>query len=79
MGISDGEDFCEAMIRLGMASKADLFMAQMQDYLNLGGESRMNEPGTLKSRNWRWRMLPGAASPELAKQIAARTETYGRA
>ena len=79
MGISDGEDFCEAIIRLGMASKADLFMAQMQDYLNLGGESRMNEPGTLKSQNWRWRMLPGAASPELAKQIAARTETYGRA
>jgi 4-alpha-glucanotransferase len=79
MGISDGEDFCEAIIRLGMASKADLFMAQMQDYLNLGGESRMNEPGTLKSRNWRWRMLPGAASPELAKQIAARTETHGRA
>ena len=79
MGVTEGEDFCEAIIRLGMASKAELFMAQMQDYLKLGGESRMNVPGQLNSQNWRWRMLPGAASPALAKEIAARTEEFGRA
>jgi len=78
MGITEGEDFCKAIIRLGMASKADLFMVQMQDYLDLGGSSRMNEPGKLKMQNWRWRMLPGAASPALAQEIAALTKEFNR-
>ena len=73
MRIEEGEDFCEAIIRLGMESKANLFMVQMQDYLRLGGEARMNEPGVLKSMNWRWRMLPGAATTELAEEITALT------
>ena len=79
MGISEGEDFCKAIIRLGMDSKAALFMAQMQDYLDLDGRGRMNVPGELNARNWRWRMLPGAASPALAGQIAAQTVAAGRA
>ncbi len=78
MKIEEGEDFCEAIIRLGMESKADLFMVQMQDYLRLGAEARMNEPGKLNSRNWRWRMLPGAAADELAAEIAALTTASGR-
>jgi 4-alpha-glucanotransferase len=79
MGIGEGEDFCKAIIRLGMESRADLFMCQMQDWLNLDGGSRMNEPGVLKTRNWRWRMLPGADSPQLAAEIAALTKNFGRA
>lgn len=79
MGISDGEDFCKSILRLGMNSKANLFMAQMQDYLNLGGSARMNEPGILKPQNWRWRMLPSAATDALAREIAAMTEEARRA
>ena len=79
MGISEGEDFCEAIIRLGMESKAGVFMAQMQDYLDLDGRSRMNVPGELNAHNWRWRMLPGAANDQLAERIAALTEAAGRA
>ena len=78
MNMKEGEDFCDAIIRLGMESRANLFMAQMQDYLRLGAESRMNEPGVLKPMNWRWRMLPGAATEALAKEIAAWTEAAGR-
>ena len=78
MKITEGEDFCKAIIRLGMASKANLFMVQMQDYLRLGGEARMNEPGVLKPQNWRWRMLPGAAHEDLAREIAALTVEFGR-
>ena len=78
MKLRDGEDFCAAIIRLGMESCASLFMAQMQDYLNLGGEARMNEPGVMKTQNWRWRMLPGAASAELAEKIAALTSRAQR-
>jgi len=78
MGITEGEDFCEAIIRLGMESKANLFMVQMQDYLGLGAEARMNEPGLMKMQNWRWRMLPGAADAALAAKIAALTAASGR-
>lgn len=49
-----------------MSSVADLFVAQMQDWLALGGESRMNVPGVLGHGNWCWRMLPGALTDELA-------------
>ena len=78
MMITEGEDFCDAIIRLGMDSKANLFMVQMQDYLRLGAEARMNEPGHMNARNWRWRMLPGAANDQLADEIAAMTEKSNR-
>ena len=69
LGISKADDLAKAIIEAGAGSKAKLFVAQMQDYLGLGGEARMNEPGTLKPENWRWRMLPGQASEELAQEI----------
>ena len=77
-GLNDEEGFNWGFIRGGMASVADLFVAQMQDYLALGAEARTNLPGTLGG-NWQWRLLPGQASSELAKRIAAATKLYGRA
>ena len=59
-------------------SKAKLFVAQMQDYLGLGGEARMNEPGTLKPENWRWRMAAGQASGSLAQKIYCLTQAAKR-
>ena len=46
LGISKADDLAKAIIEAGAGSKARLFVAQMQDYLGLGGEARMNEPGT---------------------------------
>ena len=60
-----------------MGSVADLFVAQIQDYLGLGGEARINTPGSVGG-NWRWRLLPGELTPELAEKIAAMTRRYGR-
>lgn len=77
LGVREGEGLAWAMIRGGMGSVADLFIAQMQDYLGLGAEARMNQPGTTAG-NWRWRMAPGAASPALARRIARYTWMYGR-
>ena len=48
------------------------------DYLRLGRETRMNEPGRLLQSNWRWRMLPGAANEALAQKIAGLTERSNR-
>ena len=77
LGLNEEEGFNWGMIRGGMSSVADTFVAQMQDYLGLGPEARMNEPGTLGG-NWQWRLLPGEASPALAKRIRQYARLYGR-
>jgi len=77
LGLNEAEGFNWGMIRGGMSSVADTFVVQMQDILGLGAEGRMNTPGT-DSGNWRWRLLPGEAGPNLAKKLAYYTKMYGR-
>ena len=77
LGLNDEEGFVWGFIRGGMSSVAELFVAQMQDYLGLGSETRTNVPGTLGG-NWQWRLSPGQITPELTERIAAMTRMYGR-
>lgn len=77
MHITDDEGWCWGFIRTGMASASELFVVQMQDVLELGGECRMNVPG-VPDGNWRWRMAPGAITPELTEKLKRYTLTYHR-
>ena len=77
LGASGREAVRKALLRCGMGSTAELFVAQMQDYLALGSEGRINVPG-VAAGNWRWRMAPGAAAAGLAAEIRALAEVYGR-
>ena len=77
LGLNREEGYNWGFLRGGMGSKARLFVAQMQDYLDLGGTARMNTPGTLGG-NWQWRMKSGAASPELARRLREFTRLFGR-
>lgn len=77
LGLSEGEGLHWGLIRGGMGSVADLFVAQMQDYLGLGAEGRMNTPSTLGG-NWQWRMQAGDANKTLAKKLAKMAWMYGR-
>ena len=77
LGLNDREGFNWGIIRGGMSSVARLFVAQMQDYLELGLHHRTNIPGT-QSGNWQWRLLPDEATPALARRIRRVTELYGR-
>ena len=77
LGASGRENVRRALLRCGMGSTAELFVAQMQDYLALGSEGRINVPG-VAAGNWRWRMAPGAAAAGLAAEIRALAEVYGR-
>ena len=77
LGIGEECPLNQAMLRAGMSSVAMTFVAQMQDYLELGAESRMNKPGT-SSGNWRWRMLPGEFTEKLVKEIRHSAALYGR-
>ena len=61
-----------------MGCAAELFITQMQDWLDLGAFARMNEPGSLGHGNWCWRMGADAATKRLAKRIRRMTEIYGR-
>lgn len=78
LGLNDREGEIWGVIRGGMASVAQLFVAQMQDYLELGREGRMNSPGTCSSEHWAWRAGAQVYSPELAGRIRAVTQRYGR-
>lgn len=77
-GIGRADDLARAMLEGGMFSPARLFIAGMQDYLRLGAEARMNVPGRMNARNWRWRVTKAQLSPALAAEIAALTEKSGR-
>jgi len=77
-GIKNGKEGNWAFIRAALASAANTAIIPMQDYLGLNDRARMNIPSTLGGNNWRWRMLPGAASPALAKKIRRLTDVYGR-
>lgn len=72
------DDLAQNLLRRGLASKADLFLAQMQNYLGLGGDARMNEPGTLKPKNWRWRVTSEQLTPTLAHTLRTLAEEAGR-
>jgi 4-alpha-glucanotransferase len=61
-----------------MASVSDTFIAQMQDYLELGAEARMNTPGILSPQNWSWRMEKDALTPPLAQKLRTLTQLYER-
>ncbi|MBQ3357051.1 MAG: 4-alpha-glucanotransferase [Oscillospiraceae bacterium] len=78
LGVTDRKELIWAILRAGMASIADTFIAQLQDYLELGAEGRMNEPGTFGFPNWTWRVDETALTPTLAKKIARLTKLYER-
>ena len=78
LGVYDVARLPEALLRAGMGSRAELFIAQMQDVLGLGAESRMNTPGTAAG-NWAWRLLPGQADAQAAARLLARTQAACRA
>ena len=77
LGINDEEGLVWGIIRGGMSSVAALFIAQLQDYLELGCEGRMNTPGTLGC-NWQWRLLNEEITAELTEKLAEITRIYGR-
>ena len=79
LGLNQEEGYIRGMIRGAMSSVSRLCVVQMQDYLELGKEARMNFPGTLSPANWTWRARDGFDSDDLAKRILRISKLYGRA
>lgn len=80
-GARDGRRIHWELLRLAMASVANIAIAPMQDVLGLGTSARMNLPGTAAG-NWTWRApwdaLTGGAADDLADELRQLSVTYGR-
>ncbi|GHU71126.1 4-alpha-glucanotransferase [Clostridia bacterium] len=66
-----------AMIRAAWSSVSNTAIAPMQDFLELGGDARINVPG-VPDGNWGWRMPDGMLTKTLAAKIRTITELYRR-
>ena len=78
MALTTEEGYVWGVIRTAMSSVSDLCVIQMQDFLNLGAEARMNFPGTLSDANWTWRAEKGMLTDILAEKIGKMTRLYNR-
>lgn len=78
MRLTEDEGYVWGTIRTAMSCVSDWCVVQLQDYLNLGAEARMNFPGTMTDCNWTWRLQPGLLTDELAERILKLTRLYGR-
>jgi len=77
LSLTKEEGYNWGVIRGAWSSIADISIAQMQDFLNLGNEARINMPSTL-GKNWRWRVKGDAFTEKLAENIYKITKIYGR-
>lgn len=75
--LNKDEGYNWGFIRGAWSSVANLAVAQMQDFLGLGDEARMNIPSTLGG-NWQWRLKKEDLTDELAEKINDITKLYGR-
>ncbi len=63
------DDLIDAVVKLGMRSAAKLFILPMQDLLHSGAEYRINEPGTVSTRNWAVRIQKNCFSATVANKL----------
>jgi len=74
---TDGSEINWVMIHTLMACVADTVLFPLQDVIGVGGEGRMNLPGS-PSGNWRWRFRTGDLLPAMAARLSGMAETYER-
>uniref|UniRef100_A0A7C2P3R3 4-alpha-glucanotransferase n=1 Tax=Schlesneria paludicola TaxID=360056 RepID=A0A7C2P3R3_9PLAN len=66
-------------LEIAWKSTSLLAIAPLQDVLSLGGDARMNTPGTIGDHNWRWKYHREMLTDELAARLRELTVQTGRA
>ena len=74
--LTNEKDYVLGFIRAAWSSVANIAIAQIQDFLELGDEGRMNTPATLG--NWSWRIKEESLTKDLSSKIYDLTKTYSR-
>lgn len=69
--------FVHSLIRLALASVADIAIIPMQDILELDATARMNVPGTVGD-NWKWKMTDAQLKSVKVEEYALMNQLYNR-
>ena len=77
LGLNKEEGYNWGLIRGIWSSVADIAIAQMQDFLGIGNEGRMNLPSSFGG-NWSWRMKGNVELEKLADKILKINYRYSR-
>lgn len=75
---AEEEHIAWEFIEIAWKSSSLLAIAPLQDVLQLGGEARMNAPGTVGDHNWRWKLTPGMLTDAYQQRLLEITERTGR-
>lgn len=74
LGILDPQ-MPDELVRFAWTSPGALSIVPLQDLLGLDSTARMNQPGTLNTRNWQWRFdwdqFPNGLATRLRAELAA--------
>lgn len=73
-----GEPMPWPIVRCALASRSHLAILPMQDILALDTEHRMNTPGTIDDKNWKWRLDWSLVPADLSARMRRLVELYGR-
>jgi 4-alpha-glucanotransferase len=65
-------------LEIAWKSTSLLAIAPLQDVLSLGGDARMNAPGTIGDHNWRWKYQPAMLTSEAQTRLRELTDRTGR-
>lgn len=76
--LRDDEGYGWGVICGAWSSVSELAMAPLQDVLGLGGDARMNLPGSMGELNWSWRVRREAFNQNVADRLRRITWLYGR-
>ena len=74
----DPADPAWSLIAQALHSRAALAITPLQDVLRLGGDARMNLPGSEGGTNWKWRYGAKALTGELAAELRTLTKRARR-
>ncbi len=77
LGYTLNESMPWPLIRLALASVANMAIIPLQDVLALGNEGRMNVPGTTEG-NWHWRFADDALTTDISARLRELVCCYGR-
>jgi len=77
MNLNHRDEFHWQFMRLAMQSVARLAIFPAQDLLGYDERFRMNTPGRVEG-NWRWRLMPGALTPEIGRRLLHLARIYDR-
>ncbi|MBI1345078.1 4-alpha-glucanotransferase [bacterium] len=75
---AEAEHIAWEFIEIAWKSSSLLAIAPLQDILQLGGDARMNAPGTVGIHNWRWKLQPGMLTQAYQQRLHEITERTGR-